>query len=182
MGEAAQPAYVPTVPPGGSGSSQGDGSGGSGDAGSGAFDGGGDGGVQAICPPDMDASFGSIFSNMLATTSCGTDPGSRCHSATGSVSTSNLLDFTLEAGAVYAELLGADGGGRRASNPEGSDKTILRVAPYDASASLLYIKLTIGAGGDSRYGFGMPQTSPGSVCPAAVAAVKAWIDQGAPSN
>jgi hypothetical protein len=77
---------------------------------------------------------------------------------------------------VYVELLG-DGGGARAHNIAG-DTPVLRVVPFDAGASMLYIKLTTTAT-MGHYGAGMPLTAPGSVCPATVAAVAAWINGGA---
>jgi hypothetical protein len=138
----------------------------------------GDGAVTyAVCPPDMDASFGSIFSQMLSTQSCGTNVSQGCHSSSGPTATGNLLDYTLDASAVYAELLG-DGGGQPAENLSGSAK-MHRVVPFDAGASMLYTKLTLKTLSDPQYGAGMPYTAPGSVCPAALDAVKIWIDHGA---
>ena len=146
---------------------------------------GSDGGVAyAVCPPGMDASFGSIYTQMLSTSSCGTNNPSNCHSTTGS-SFSTLLDYSLDASSVYAELLGADGGGFLSKNidhPPGTDGgvSVLRVVPGDASASMLYIKLTVTSSNDPKYGSGMPLTAPGSVCPEALAAVGDWINGGAP--
>ena len=129
----------------------------------------------AVCPPDLDASFGSIYGTMLSASSCGSTLGS-CHSTTAAA-TINLLDYSLDAGAVYAELLGSDGGGQRAANIAG-DTPVLRVVPFDAGASMLYIKLTTTST-MGHYGAGMPLTAPGSVCPATVDAVGAWINAGA---
>jgi hypothetical protein len=134
----------------------------------------------AVCPPGMDASFGSIYTQMLSTASCGSQNPTSCHSTNGSLTTGSLLDYSLDAGAVYAELLG-DGGGARATNIDHPDVHVLRVVPFDASASMLYIKLTIGSS-DPSYGAGMPLTAPGSVCPEARAAVEAWINAGAQQN
>ena len=79
---------------------------------------------------------------------------------------------------MYAELLGADGGGQRSVDAQGdAGEVVLRVAPGDASASLLYIKLAMTALYDPRYGEAMPPVD--TVCPAAIDAVKAWIDDGA---
>ena len=137
-----------------------------------------DGGTAsfAVCPPGMDASFGSIYTQMLSTSSCGTNNPTNCHSTTGS-SFSNLLDMSLDAGAVYAELLG-DGGGHKSTNAAG-DAAVLRVVPFDADASMLYIKLTLKSPNDPSYGSGMPLGTPGSVCPDTVAAVRDWINAGA---
>jgi hypothetical protein len=134
----------------------------------------------AVCPPDIDASFGSIYTQLLSTTSCGATSNS-CHSTVGASpnGVGNLLDFSLEAGAVYAELLGADGGGQPSTNLDEPSVHVLRVVPGDAGASMLYIKLTLTSTNDPQYGSGMPLTAPGSVCPAAVDAVAAWINQGA---
>ncbi len=147
----------------------------------------GDAGMTyAVCPPGMDASFGSIYTQMLAHTnpsSCGVDRPLNCHSASGAAAsgTGNLLDFSVDAAAVYAELLGPKATGTESTNLAGTAH-VLRVAPGDASASMLYIKLTLMTSVDPQYGAGMPVDSPGSVCPAALAAVKAWIDEGAPRN
>jgi hypothetical protein len=138
----------------------------------------------AVCPPDIDASFASILTKMLATSSCGTDRAFNCHSASGAAATGtgNLLDLTVDAAAVYNELVGPpDGGGVYATNLSG-DASVLRVAPGDASASMLYIKLILTTTMDPQYGAGMPLDNPGSVCPAALDAVRAWIDRGAAPN
>jgi hypothetical protein len=135
----------------------------------------------AVCP-DVDASFGSIYTQILSTPSCGTNNPLTCHSPSGSVSAGNLLDLSLDAGAVavFAELLGADGGGYRSTNEDHPDVFVPRVVPFDAGASMLYLKLTITSSNDPQYGSGMPLTAPGSVCPATLAAVAAWINAGAP--
>jgi hypothetical protein len=161
-----------------------------------AFDGGGGGDatlrsdaeVFAVCPDAVDATFGSIYTLMLNTpssqTGCGTSNPTTCHSTSGSKSTGSLLDYSLDASAVYAELLG-DGGGHPAANVDDFSNHVLRVVPGDAGASLLYIKLTLDGsvpadGGPLIYGQGMPLSTPGSVCPAAVQAVADWINAGAP--
>ncbi len=140
--------------------------------------GGTDSSTYAVCPSGLQPTFGSIVTRMLATASCGTNVVDGCHSHTGAPMTGNLLDFTLDAGDVYVELLGPDAGGRTAVNLAGDAGPVFRVVPGDAGASMLYIKLTL-PGNDPRYGRGMPWTAPGSVCPAAIDAVKSWIDQGA---
>jgi hypothetical protein len=135
----------------------------------------------AVCPPDVDASFGSIYTQILSTPSCGTNNPNTCHSSSGSLSAGNLLDLSLDAGAVtvYAELLGADGGGYRSTNEDHPDVFVPRVVPFDAGASMLYIKLTISSSNDPQYGSGMPLTAPGSVCPSTLQAVADWINSGA---
>jgi hypothetical protein len=134
-----------------------------------------DGPVYQFCP-DIDATFGSIQPILFS------DPVGACvnicHTPSGASKNGNL-DFQLEAGDIYAELLG-DGGGMPAFNEAGSAHPILRVAPFDPDASLLYIKLNIHSLMDPLYGSGMPQNSPGSVCPLAIEAVGQWIAQGAP--
>jgi hypothetical protein len=140
----------------------------------------------AVCPTGMTDTFDSIYSLMLSTgstqldgqQSCGANVPGNCHSTTGASAasgTGNLLDFSLDAGAVYAELLkpSANLAGDGGFHP-------LRVAPGDAGASMLYIKLTLTTSDDPVYGSGMPYTAPGSVCPAALEAVEGWINQGAP--
>lgn len=154
-----------------------------------AFVGGEAGPAYAVCPTGMDASFGSIYSEMLSVgssqidgqQSCGANISGNCHSTSGSsasTGTGNLLDFSLPAREVYDELLRADGGLVTSANLAGDTK-VARVVPFDAGASMLYIKLTLTTSADPMYGSGMPLTAPGSVCPAAVEVVKQWIDQGA---
>lgn len=133
----------------------------------------------AVCPEGLDATFGSIYGEMLSPEAgtCGAT-GFGCHSTSGARSSGNRLDFSLDAAAVYAELLG-DGGGYPSTNVAGdAGGIVLRVAPGDAGASMLYIKLTL-TGSDPRYGAGMPLFTPGSICPPALEAVKQWIDTGA---
>jgi hypothetical protein len=152
---------------------------GDGDAGSVVVDAG-----PAVCPPGIDPSFTSILTKVLATPSCGTNIAGNCHSTSGASAasgTGNMLDYSLDAGVVYDELLG-DGGGHPSTNLAGTAGPIPRVVPFDSGASMLYIKLTLTTRADPRYGSGMPLTTPGSVCPATLDAVKAWIDQGAANN
>jgi hypothetical protein len=143
----------------------------------------GDGGASyAVCPPDLDASYQALLTQMFVATGCGSDRTLNCHSASGAApsGTGNLLDFS-DASAIYDQLLGADGGGYYSTNLSGSAH-VLRVVPGDASASMLYIKLTLKTSADPLYGAGMPQDFPGSVCPEALDAVRQWIDQGAKNN
>jgi hypothetical protein len=149
-----------------------------------ATDAGSDAGTVSydICPDGMAPSFPSIFTQLLSTGSCGT--GSfYCHSSIAALpqaegGTGSLLDLSLDASAVYAELLGPDGGGYPATNVAGdAGEVVLRVAPGDAGASLLYIKLALTTLRDPRYGMAMPPAQ--TVCPTAIEAVKAWIDDGA---
>ena len=93
-----------------------------------------------------------------------------------------MLDFSLDAGAVYAELLSPDGGLHRSTNLDYPTVDIPRVVPGDAGASMLYVKLTLTSANQAPYGAGMPQNDPGSVCPATLAAVAAWINGGASPN
>jgi hypothetical protein len=136
----------------------------------------------AVCPPGLDASFDDMLTRVFSTKSCGTDQKNNCHSTSGAspIGAGNMLDFTLDASAVYAELLGADGGGQVAANVSGPPNfKVLRVVPGDAGASMLYIKLTLKNLSDPHYGAGMPLTAPGSICPEALGAIKTWIDEGA---
>jgi len=141
------------------------------------------GGPSTLCPDGMAASYQSIFSRMLATSGCGTGEPYDCHSSTGALpqaegGTGSLLDFSLDAATVYEELLGADGTGHPAENIDGdAGGVLLRVAPGDAGASLLYIKLALPTLSDLRYGRAMPPTQ--VVCSPALDAVEMWIDQGA---
>jgi hypothetical protein len=146
---------------------------------SGASD-GGDAAVYVVCPTGLEPTYSSILTKMLDAPTCGSNRPGNCHTTQGAHDLGHGLDFTLDAGAVYAELVG-DGGGARAANIQG-DASVLRVDPRDAGASMLYLKLTIDVLTDPRYGAGMPRDAPGSVCPAALDAVKTWIDQGAKNN
>jgi hypothetical protein len=138
-----------------------------------------DAGTFAVCPPGMDASFGSIYSQMLGTQSCGAG-NDKCHDTNARSNVGVSLDYSLDAAAVFAELVG-DGSGVPAANIAG-DAQVRRVAPFDADASLLFLKLGITSKADPLYGSGMPFTAPGSVCPQARAAVQAWINGGAQLN
>jgi hypothetical protein len=131
----------------------------------------------------MDASFSSLVTKMFTTKGCGPDD-SACHSARGAApiaagGTGSLLDFTVDAHAVYQELLGPDGGGAEASNVQGNVPAV-RVLPGDADASLLYIKLAMPFTQCPAYGEAMPPT--GLPCPPVLDAVQSWIDLGAPEN
>ncbi len=130
--------------------------------------------VYTVCPDGMDASFGSLASNLFGSlVGC----VNICHTPSGAFANGNL-DFQEDASFIYGELLG-DGGGVPASNQEGT-ANILRVEPFDPDASILYIKLNLHTINDPVYGSGMPQNAPGTVCPPAIAAVREWILQGAP--
>jgi hypothetical protein len=134
----------------------------------------------AVCPDAMVASFDSIYAQMLSpAATCGSGSDS-CHSKTAATNI-NGLDYSQGEEGVYLELVG-DGGGVPADNIAGAAKGVLRVVPGDAGASMLYIKLTLTTSDSPLYGSGMPLTDPGSVCPAALAAVKTWIDDGALNN
>jgi hypothetical protein len=141
------------------------------------------GAPNTVCPDGMAPTFPSIFSLMLSTGGCGTGQPYDCHSSTGALpqaegGTGSLLDFSLDAAAVYEELLGVDAGGQPAVNIDGdAGGVVLRVVPGDASASLLYIKLALPALSDPRYGKAMPPNQ--AVCPSALDAVGTWIDNGA---
>ena len=134
-----------------------------------------------LCPDAMGPTFPSIVTQMFATASCGTNAQFDCHSTTGALSrseggTGSLLDFSLDAATIYAELLG-DGSGEPAVNIEGDAGGLLRVAPGQPDASLLYIKLAMPTGFDPRYGLAMPPNV--LPCPAVLDTVRAWIDDGA---
>jgi hypothetical protein len=141
--------------------------------------------VYAVCPDGMAPAFSSLLTKMFATSGCGAGQAYDCHSSTGALpreegGTGSGLDFAIDAAAVYAELLG-DGGGAPSNNINGdAGGVVLRVAPGDPAASLLYIKLAMPNARDPRYGEAMPPT--GLPCPSAVAAVGAWIEAGAPAN
>lgn len=54
-----------------------------------------------------------------------------------------------------------------------------RVKPGDADNSLLIHKLMVtGTAADAQFGYGMPRTLPGSVCPETIAALRTWINAG----
>jgi hypothetical protein len=110
-------------------------------------------------------------------TSCGTG-GNACHSSAGSTD-SGELDLADD---PYADLLGRDGTGEPASNIAGRARNLKRVVPGDPDHSLLVIKLQTKRSDDPDYGSGMPLPSPGSVCPATLAAIRAWIANGATNN
>lgn len=150
----------------------------------------------AVCPPELDASFSDLLGRMLSTQeSCGSGTVYNCHSPTGASAAGvghglnmALVDSGVEGGldpaAIYAELVNhkATNLGCIPSLVDGGCPDIDRVVPGDAGASLLYIKLTLTTTTDPMYGAGMPLSTPGSICPEALDAVKTWIDQGAKMN
>ncbi|MEO8799822.1 MAG: hypothetical protein ABI551_18145, partial [Polyangiaceae bacterium] len=127
-----------------------------------------------LCPT-LDPAFDSIATQLLDSNSCGAARGGHCHSSGGAVN-SGGLDFSAPAAAIYAELVGDGGTLAHAQNISGDDRSLYRVVPGDAGASFLYIKLVTHSGTDPRYGSGMPFDHPGELCPAAIEAVKTWID------
>jgi hypothetical protein len=138
--------------------------------------------AYGLCPDAMAPTFPSILTQMFATASCGATSPYDCHSTTGASpriegGTGNLLDFSLDAAAIYAELLG-DGSGYPSVNIEGDAGGVVpRIAPGDADASLLYIKLAMPSAADPRYGLAMPPNI--LPCPVVLDTVRAWIDDGA---
>jgi hypothetical protein len=133
----------------------------------------------AVCPANLQPTFSSINSEILGTSSCGTN-GTGCHSHQGSMDTGNGLDFSTDA---YHALLGADGGGAVAFNISGdAGRPLRRVVPGDPANSFLVIKLSLTSHADPQYGSGMPLPTPGSVCPATLQTIEQWIDAGAPNN
>ena len=138
--------------------------------------------VYRLCPDAMAPTFPSILTQMFATASCGAGRSYDCHSTTGALplsegGTGSQLDFSLDAAAVYAELLG-DGSGQPAVNVDGdAGGVVLRIAPGNADASLLYIKVSMVAASDPRYGKAMPPDE--LACPAVDETLRAWIDDGA---
>jgi hypothetical protein len=152
-----------------------------GDAGAQTDSDGSDGAIgYKVCPDSIDASFGSIESNLLGTTGC----VSNCHGQpTQGMMPLGYIDFQEDASFVYAELLG-DGGGELSVNSESTPPNlpINRVTPFDPDASMLYQKLILTSFSNT-YGSGMPLgglNGASSVCPAAVDAVRVWIMEGAP--
>jgi len=121
----------------------------------------------------MEATFDSIHTKVFAV-SCGTG-GNTCHSRRGSGNSGqlNLADDP------YTALLGPDGNGAKANNIEGTEKNLRRVVPGDPDQSFLVIKLSTRSSQDPKYGSGMPFGAPGSVCPDALATIRAWIEDGA---
>ena len=104
----------------------------------------------------------------------------------GSLLNLALVDSGVEGGLdpaqIYAELVNHPSTNSQCTDkPSSVCQSILRVAPGDSGASLLYIKLTLKTA-SPHYGGGMPVTAPGSICPEALDAFKSWIDQGAKMN
>jgi hypothetical protein len=154
---------------------------------------GGDAGYL-VCPPGLDASFSDLLNRVMATQeSCGTSMVYNCHSPTGatpagvgSLLNLALADSGVEGGLdpalIYRELVNHPSTNYQCTDPKAVCQSILRVAPGDSGASLLYIKLTLKTTTDPHYGEGMPLSAPGSICPEALDAFKTWIDQGAKLN
>jgi hypothetical protein len=147
-----------------------------------------------VCPPGLDASFSDLLNRVMSTqASCGTAMPYNCHSPTGATPSGvgNFLNLALadsgvegglDPAAIYAELVNHTSTNYLCTDPKSVCQSILRVAPGDAGASLLYIKFTLKTNSNPHYGEGMPLSQPGSICPEALDAFKTWIDQGAKMN
>jgi len=119
-----------------------------------------------FCPAGIGPTFSSIDQALLKPR-C-----TACHSATLK---GGLLDLS---GDAYAAMVNIPAQNVAASAPPAG---LLRVKPGDAAASLLWQKLA-NKDVSAQFGAGMPQDAPGTVCPAAVEAVRQWIAAGAARN
>lgn len=127
----------------------------------------------AVCPPDLAATWSEIEGRVLSI-SCGTG-GTTCHSPEGSIFAGGL---NLAAD-PWTALMGPDGLGAAGENVDGDVHPIRRIDPGYAEASLIVLKLSSTSEGGGWYGRGMPDPTPGSICPESLAAIRAWIDAGA---
>lgn len=130
-----------------------------------------------VCPCSVRPTFTSLRSEIFQA-SCGTNRPGSCHSVDGALN-SGGLDFATDA---HAALLGTNGQGATAENIAGSARPLVRVKPGDADHSFLTIKLSTKTATDARYGSGMPFGTSGSICPTALAAIRAWIAAGAAND
>lgn len=96
-----------------------------------------------------------------------------CHSGSKGISGLSFSDVE----ASYKQLVGV-----AATNDQAAKDGVARVTAKKADASLLYLKLaqTNAALGSKHYGQRMPLGGEGSPGPQTLAAIKRWIDAGAP--
>jgi hypothetical protein len=124
---------------------------------------------DATCPSAVQPTFSSIDQKVLKPLCTG------CHQP-AFASTSGDLDLS---GDGYAALVGVLAKNTAATSPPPG---LLRVKAGDPDQSLLWLKLVTKSFNDPRYGSGMPQDRPGSLCQAVTDTVRAWIQGGAPHD
>ena len=134
--------------------------------------------TNVICPT-LQPTFASINAGLFKV-GCykASDPASKtlgCHDADGASLAVSKLDLQTS---PFTALLGQDGKGAPAAQVSGRPVGLLLVKPGDPAASFLLQKLEI-ATATPQLGAGMPPDAPRAVCNDAVAAVRAWIAQGA---
>jgi hypothetical protein len=117
--------------------------------------------------PILQPTFSSINSRFLQV-SCGVGQVN-CH-AGDSPAVQSGPSF---AGHPYATLVNAP-----AANRLGTARGLVLVKPGDPGASFLVTKLRLTST-DPSYGPGQPASAPGSTCPASLAIIEQWIQQGA---
>jgi hypothetical protein len=143
------------------------------------------GALAAACGGDAEPVRGGSSGGPLQPTFSSLERGlfsqscSGCHYPTYSVNgAAGGLDFTAPPATIYAALVSS--GVSNDSFDVGRTAFPERVVPGNAEQSLLYQKLARDAPGD--HGSQMPPTRAGPFDPAALAAVRAWIESGAPNN
>jgi hypothetical protein len=124
---------------------------------------------DATCPSGVQPTLSSIDQSVFQPLCVG------CHRA-AFASISGGLDLT---GDPYGALVGVLATNTAATSPPPG---LLRVKPGDPDQSLLWQKLVTKSVADPRYGSGMPQDRPGSLCQAVTDAVRTWIANGAPHD
>ena len=123
----------------------------------------------AVCPSGATTTFTGVKAIFTSCVSCHTPTPAATTPCNGAPC--GGLDLETD---PHGALVGVT-----ANNADGTANPILLVKASDPGNSLLYRKLTITTTASLLYGRGMPYATPGSVCPAALAAVKGWIDAGA---
>ena len=116
-------------------------------------------------PPDTSSSFDAIQQTIF-------DPNclsSGCHN-----SISQAGGLVLEAGVSYTNLVNV-----ASMNMAAHDQGLLRVTPFDPQNSFLFIKIT---NPDTAAGEGNRMPLTGSLSPAQIEQVQAWIAAGAPGS
>jgi hypothetical protein len=124
---------------------------------------------DATCPTDIQSTFTSIDQKVFQPVCTG------CHQASTAASFGHL-DLS---GDAYAQLVNVPALNEAATTPPPG---LLRVKPGDPDHSLLWLKLVTRSTQDPRYGSGMPQDRPGTLCATVTDAVRAWIAGGAPRD
>jgi cytochrome c5 len=133
----------------------------------------GSGSSFTVCPSNLAATFSSINQNVFQQTCVA------CHGPGGVGLAEGGLDLKTD---PYHALVDVPAQNNNAVPTPGPPAAFpKRVVPGHPEQSFLVKKLSITDQG-GPFGSGMPQTSPGSVCPDTLTKIQQWITAGAPND